>query len=473
MLRLRLFLAPASLAVLALTACSSAPETDAPEESTSSIVSSAAYAPAPADFDGDGKTDISVRSSDGHWLVDVAKNGFNGFDHSYSEFVGIAGTPAPADYDGDGKADLALVTTHSWRIDYSANGFGSIDANIPSHSATGWFTVPGDYDGDHKVDRAMRDASGHWMIDYASDGFHGWDTTFASNALVPFAVTPVQADYDGDGKTDVAIIDAAGTFYVDFAADGFGHWDHRYPSLLGRGGAPFAADFDGDHRADPAVLRSGSIIIDTSSNGFGAQDLTYPMAGMTGTLLAGPGDFDGDGLADLSVVGTSARGTQGIWAIDYTSVQGLTSFDVMENIQNPAPPKTYCASVDTTCQVGPYDDRWNYFAQLAEYGASHGFECAPPQSLLANPNYPDTTFLYFTTCTDTLSLREYLYSSNFGEKDWKIVLMFGDAYAEDNVCNACLPRAALGTTYVVWHDAFGPGTIGPQCSGGCHAAPGI
>ncbi|HKO93686.1 MAG TPA: hypothetical protein VJU61_21180 [Polyangiaceae bacterium] len=39
--------------------------------------------------------------------------------------------PAPADYDGDGRADLASVMEQGpWLIDYAANGFGAWDADV-------------------------------------------------------------------------------------------------------------------------------------------------------------------------------------------------------------------------------------------------------------------------------------------------------------------------------------------------------
>ena len=41
------------------------------------------------------------------------------------------GQPVPADYDGDGRADLSIKTSDGrWRIDYASNGFGTFDQTI-------------------------------------------------------------------------------------------------------------------------------------------------------------------------------------------------------------------------------------------------------------------------------------------------------------------------------------------------------
>ena len=64
--------------------------------------------PVPADFDGDGRTDVAMwRPSTGEWWV---------HPHSTSPFVvwGILGdTPVPADFNGDGKIDPAVFRDSS------------------------------------------------------------------------------------------------------------------------------------------------------------------------------------------------------------------------------------------------------------------------------------------------------------------------------------------------------------------------
>ncbi|MDU1904839.1 MAG: FG-GAP-like repeat-containing protein, partial [Dysgonomonas sp.] len=85
--------------------------------------------PVPADYDGDGKADISVKTPDGGWYIDYASNGFGRWDWSNSGYA-ISNEIPVGDYDGDGKADLVIKTSDGrWHIDYAHNGFGRWDAS--------------------------------------------------------------------------------------------------------------------------------------------------------------------------------------------------------------------------------------------------------------------------------------------------------------------------------------------------------
>jgi hypothetical protein len=97
----------------------------------------------PFDFDGDGRTDISIfRPAAGEWWYlrssDTQNRAF--------QFGGATDKPVPADYSGDGKFDGAFFrpATGEWFILRSENGsFYSLPFGI-----NGDVPAPGDYDGD-------------------------------------------------------------------------------------------------------------------------------------------------------------------------------------------------------------------------------------------------------------------------------------------------------------------------------------
>ena len=249
-----------------------------------------------ADFDGDGRTDISVfRPSEGVWYLNNSTTGLRALQFGVSTDV-----PIPADYDGDGATDIAVYRPGGYWYRINSNSgfpvvfdsYGAVPPYIPQ---------PGNFNG-FGVDEAgaFNADTGDWYFyvsgqgnvrrhfgqsgdqpcgeNYNGDGIlelcvfreGTWyiaNLNLTGQRAEPFGTTgdmPVPADYDGDGRADLAVFrPSEGNWYFHLSSDdsyGGIHWGQN-------GDVPVPGDYDGDGKYDIAVYRDGIWYINASTAG--------------------------------------------------------------------------------------------------------------------------------------------------------------------------------------------------------------
>ena len=248
------------------------------------------------DFDGDGRTDLTVyRSSNNTFYAQSSLT-----RNLLAQQIGQAGDSVSltVDFDGDGKSDFSTARYNApivWRIFQSATG--NLREVVWGSSALNDFFAAGDYDGDGASDIAIFRAGTWYIIESSTGNFRA--ETFGQSGDVP-----APNDYDRDGKADLTVArteNGVRAWYVQrstdrqcyrvewgFASDGF---------FTGR------ADWDGDGAADISVIRNESgqrvFYIRRSSD----NQLQIIRWGASSDLVK-LGDYDGDGKTDAAVTRT-------------------------------------------------------------------------------------------------------------------------------------------------------------------------
>jgi hypothetical protein len=285
--------------------------------------------PVMGDFNGNGLADVALVGGQGWASVPVASdyvNGNFGVTNSGSDLSGLASqtslAPVAGDFNGDSLSDLAVAGGAGWSGFFvypssvldpnqgtyafaattptTLDGFSPTTADFELYATQATQLLAGDFDGDGCDDLALVGGAG-WTTIPVAFSYCGTSTWMVKNTPVAnfptFAVQPgataVSGDFDGDGRTDIALVGGVGwgsipvafsqgdgSFFVTNASvDSFPAWASQ------SGVTVIAADYDGDHRTDLALVGGknadgtpwGSVPVafsDSFAQGYGAFRVT-------------------------------------------------------------------------------------------------------------------------------------------------------------------------------------------------------
>ena len=280
------------------------------------------------DFNGDGKPDLAILSSDGYsssFITAMLGNGDGTFAAPQTGTVYdqgavggdfIRGTMVTADFNGDGKMDLAVVG------DYVSTGgvtvllgngdgtFSAMGSNLAISQGYGLIAT-GDFNGDHIPDLVATQYFGPGGATVFLGKGDGSFATGTSLTIGPFPSSIIVGDFNADGVLDLAIGSSGAVTVLLGKGDGTFDQGPGGP-LTGAGQSLVAGDFNQDGKLDLAGIDNYNDQIDLftgAGDGTFTESVTTPNVSQAfiGPFAIVPADFNGDGAPDLAMLTTGVN----------------------------------------------------------------------------------------------------------------------------------------------------------------------
>jgi len=261
------------------------------------------------------------------------------------------------DFNSDSSSDMLWRNSGGVLVDWSMNGSAimsgsnvTYQGNALTPDASWSIAATSDFNGDGKADVLWRQNSGTlamWQMD-GSTVTSSNTVSYQGNALTPDASWSVAgtADFNGDGKADMLWRQSSGALAI---------WDMNCATVTSTGSVAFqgsaltpdaswnvagVGDFDGDGKADVLWRQSSGALAMWDMNGAtvtSSNTVTYQGNALTPDAswsVAGVGDFNGDGNADL-LWRQGSTGTLAMWLMNGSNVSSSSAITYQGNQVTP------------------------------------------------------------------------------------------------------------------------------------------
>lgn len=257
------------------------------------------------DFNGDRKSDLLWRNTDGSvaiWQMNSATATPGSVGRLTTDWS-IAGT---GDFSGDAKADILLSNQNGRVTTWQMNGAAVTAVRDIGTLTTGWnIAETGDFNGDRKTDMLLSHQDGS-VVTWTINRSNVTESRNIGTLTEGWSIAGT-GDFNGDLKTDIVFRKTNGDVAI-WQMDGATVVNARtfavVPtdwSIAGTG------DFNGDGKSDLLFRNPNGDVALWQMNGSNVTNSRVVGTATTDWKIAGTGDFNGDGNADILWRNTDGR----------------------------------------------------------------------------------------------------------------------------------------------------------------------